>query len=96
MRQDTKTILHKIEYEARRHNYFNREEKYVAHVLWSPGSRLLRKGIPEFKAYPYIAYMSPEINSGKTRALEFIYLLNNVHKDDKGHDLLPFGSFSTA
>ena len=87
----TKEILDNTEKQIRRHAWFDRDEKYVVSVLWPCGSRLLKhyKDVPLFRQYPYLAFMSMEPDSGKSRALEVIHrLLDN--RNDLGVYTAPF------
>lgn len=69
-------ILDDIEYEIRKHSFFDRDEKYVANALWLAGTYLLKQdSIKVFNAFPMLAFMSPEPDSGKSRALKVTELL---------------------
>lgn len=71
------TILDDIEFQIRRHSVFDREEKYVANVLWIAASYFLKhQDIKVFDAFPMLAFMSPEPDSGKSRALKVTELLS--------------------
>jgi Protein of unknown function (DUF3631) len=71
-------ILDDIEYQIRRHSVFDRDEKYISNVLWSASSYFLKyqNDIKVFRAFPMLAFMSPEPDSGKSRSLKVTELLS--------------------
>jgi hypothetical protein len=71
------SILDQIEHEISRHVWFDRDEKYLANTLFIPGSYCLEyySSIKVFRAFPYLGFMSPEPDSGKSRALKVTELL---------------------
>ena len=74
--QDTKCILDDIcDYISRFVVYPNQHAK-VAHTLWLVGSYFLEyEGLSVFDNYPILAFLSPDEDSGKTRALDITELL---------------------
>jgi hypothetical protein len=69
-------ILNDIERQIRSHCFFDNEEKYVAKTLWIATSYFLKHDtIRVFDAFPMLAFMSPEPDSGKSRALTVTQLL---------------------
>lgn len=70
------TILDAIEEQLRRHSVFDKEEKYVANALWLAASYFLKQDtIKVMNAFPMLGFMSPEPDSGKSRALKVTELL---------------------
>ena len=73
-----------VERELKKYVFFDKDEKRWFTVLWAIGTHFLRyKDIRAFDAYPYIAFMSPESDSGKSTALEVTSLLS-YNSPDKG------------
>jgi hypothetical protein len=71
------TILDEIEREIRRHVFLDTDEKYVANVLYVAGTYFAGyKQLNIFNAFPYLAFMSPEPASGKSRALKVTEILS--------------------
>jgi Protein of unknown function (DUF3631) len=69
---DSENILDKVHREIKRQVWFDSEHKYAVGCVWPVATRFLWKGIKGFKSFPYIAFMSPEPDSGKTRALDVV------------------------
>jgi hypothetical protein len=65
-------ILDDIYKEIKRQVWFDSEHKYTVSCMWPVATRFLWKDIKSFRSFPYIAFMSPEPNSGKTRALDVV------------------------
>lgn len=83
------SILDDIEAELRRHVWFVREEEYVATALWLCGSYCLgHNDIKTFSAFPMLAFMSPEPDSGKSRALKVAELV--------AYNAMPAGKYTPA
>jgi hypothetical protein len=69
-------ILDDIVTELKRHCIFDKEEQYTANALWIASSYFLKyQSVPVFNAFPMLAFMSPEPDSGKSRALKVTELL---------------------
>src|SRR5262245_44742172 len=61
-----------------RHVVYPNEHSRIAHTLWILGSGFLEySDIPVFDNYPILAFLSPEEDSGKTRALDVTELLSH-------------------
>ncbi|MFE7559066.1 DUF3631 domain-containing protein [Kitasatospora sp. NPDC057500] len=69
--EDGAALLDDIERHHRRFNVFPSEHAYVAVTLWDAHAHL----VDCFGTTPRIAFLSPEPQSGKTRALEIIQTL---------------------
>ena len=76
MLDNTKTILDKVHEEIARQVWFDNKHKYTVSAIWPVATRFLWKKIRGFKSFPYIAFMSPEPDSGKSRALDVIGALS--------------------
>src|SRR5437867_3008562 len=82
-------MLEQLEIEIKRHTWFDLEEKYTANVLWVIGSYCLGyEDAKVFNAFPMLAFMSPEPDSGKSRALKVTELLS--------YNALPSGKYTPA
>lgn len=82
-------ILDDIEREVRRHLIFDSPEKHVATVLWIAGTCFLgHADIKVFNAFPMLGFMSPEPDSGKSRALEIAQALS--------YNAIGAGNYTTA
>lgn len=77
MTQKEQDILDRIEHEIGRHTWFDRDEKYVVNILWIAGTYFPGySDIRVFDNFPMLAFMSPEPDSGKSRALKVTKLLS--------------------
>jgi hypothetical protein len=69
---ESKNILDKTYEEADKQVWFDNEHKYTVSCVWPVATRFLWKDIKGFRSFPMIAFMSPEWNSGKSRALDVV------------------------
>ena len=69
---EQQNILDKTCAEINRQVWFDNEHKLTVCSIWPVATRFLWKGIKGFRTFPYIAFMSPEPDSGKSRALDVI------------------------
>lgn len=82
-------LLDRVERQIKDHVFFDVDHKYVVTTLWVVGTRFLAEtGIRVFDAFPMLGFMSPEPDSGKSRALKVAELLS--------HNSLSAGSYTTA
>jgi hypothetical protein len=82
-------ILDDIEREIRRHLVFDSAQKYDATALWIAGTYFLgHPDIKVFSAFPMLGFMSPEPDSGKSRALEVAQALS--------YNSIGAGNYTTA
>ena len=70
MKQETNELLNKIEKEVRRHCCLRVPEYYTVNTLFPVLTHCIRHAneIDIFKQFPMLGYLSPEPDSGKTRA----------------------------
>ena len=86
---DTKSILEATYNYIGRHVIYPNDQSRIAHALWILGSGFLKnKEIPAFDNYPILAFLSPDEDSGKTRALDVTELL--------AHNAINGGSHTAA
>src|ERR1700722_1626310 len=84
-----RNILDQVEGEIRRHLIFDSPEKYTDVVLWIAGTYFLGSDdVAVFNAFPMLAFMSPEPDSGKSRALEITQALS--------YNSIGAGNYTTA
>ncbi|WP_030241001.1 DUF3631 domain-containing protein [Streptomyces sp. NRRL S-350] len=69
--EDGAALLDEVERHHRRFNIFPSEHAYVAVTLWDAHTHLMDC----FETTPRLAFLSPEPESGKTRALEIVQTL---------------------
>src|SRR3974390_3328624 len=82
-------ILDDIYGQIKNHSIFDHEEQYDLNSLWDAGTYFLGyKHIRVFDNFPMLAFMSPELDSGKTTALKVTSRL--------AFNATPPGSFTTA
>jgi len=85
----TKSILDETYAFLGRHVIYPNDQSRIAHTLWILGSGFLgTDDIPVFDNYPILAFLSPEEDSGKTRALDVTELL--------AHNAINGGSHTAA
>ncbi|HEY7243027.1 MAG TPA: DUF3631 domain-containing protein [Xanthobacteraceae bacterium] len=86
---DTTSILYETSNFLGRHVIYPNADSHIAHALWILGSGFLENDdIPVFDNYPILAFLSPEEDSGKTRALDVTELL--------AHNAINGGSHTAA
>ncbi len=89
MQQELSNLLDDIhEYEKKNVIYPN-EPAHIIHTLWNIGSYFLEdEAIKVFDNYPILAFLSPDEDSGKTRALDITAIL--------AYNALDGGSYTAA
>jgi hypothetical protein len=86
---DTKSILQETYDYLGRHVIYPNDGSRIAHALWILGSGFLKcDEIPVFDNFPILAFLSPEEDSGKTRALDVTELM--------AHNAINGGSHTAA
>jgi hypothetical protein len=73
--REEKTILDEVYDYVGQYVIYPREHSKVAHTLWIVGSYCLeQEDIPVFDNFPIIAFLSPDEDSGKSRALYHFHI----------------------
>jgi Protein of unknown function (DUF3631) len=74
----TKSIIQDAYDYLGRHVIYPNDQSRIAHTLWILGSGFLKfEDLSTFDNYPILAFLSPDEDSGKTRALDVTELLSH-------------------